>query len=142
MTRTRLTLALAAGLALVACNVAPATAVGDRPPPTSPAPTATPTPSLIDRADRTLTGIEARAERLSTIVDLVVVLLPPEQQLAVRIGQAAAARALAAARAAVTIADQVAELRRARAELDRIDRVTGVPTEPIAAPAPAPGTAT
>ena len=131
MIRTRLTLALAAGLALVACNVAPATAVGDRPPPTSPAPTATPAASLIDRADRTLAGIEARAERLSTILDLVVVLLPPEQQLAVRVGQSAAREALNAARTAVTIADQVAQLRRARAELDLIDRVTGVPTEPV-----------
>lgn len=137
MIRTRLSLVCAALLTLAACAVAPPAAVGDRPPATSSTPATTPTPSIVERADRTLTVIEARAERLSTIVDLVVVLLPPEQQLAVRVGQAAASQALAAARAAVTIADQVAQLRRARAELDRIDRVTGVPTEPIAAAAPA-----
>ncbi len=120
-----------ASLAAVACSPTPPGTIGSSAPPTS--------STTLDRAGLTLTAVEQRHDRAQVVVGLVADMLPADQAAKVRAAQMIVGRALIAARRALTLADQVAQLRRAQAASDTIDAATGISTAPVPLSIGAPG---
>jgi hypothetical protein len=104
---------LAISLALIASLGACATTGGVAP------------PTPIERADAAVTRAQAAYDRLRVIAEVVMPLVPVSYQSRLLAAQAAAERGLAAARAAVLLADQLAALRRTEAAVAEISSITG-----------------
>jgi hypothetical protein len=82
------------------------------------------------QASVALDRAEAAYDRINLFANVLLPLLPEPYATRVRTAQAIADRAFAAARAATTLAEQLAELRKAEAAAKTIAELASIPLEP------------